>query len=157
MSTLYVSDPASNGGLGEQPALNYVETIETVISSLDQFDSALVSQTDSEHLWTFKYGSVDVFVQLTGFNSEDTLTIWAPVLTLPVQNEAALLRKLMEMNWLTTLEARFSIFNQQIVVVASRTLEGLTTSEISRGITIVATLADEYDDSLRVEFSPAVQ
>ncbi len=134
---------------------NYIESIETVIAGLDQFDSALVNDDNAGHLWTFKYGSVDVFVQLTGLTETDSLTIWSPVLPLPVVNEDALLRKLMELNWLTTLESRFCLFNDQVVVLATRTLDGLNPSEIARAITIVATIADEYDDPLQSEFPAA--
>ncbi|MBW4553898.1 MAG: YbjN domain-containing protein [Aphanocapsa sp. GSE-SYN-MK-11-07L] len=134
---------------------NYIDNIETVIAGLDQFDSALVNDDNAGHLWTFKYGSVDVFVQLTGLTETDSLTIWSPVLPLPVVNEAALLRKLMELNWLTTLESRFCLFNDQVVVLATRTLDGLNPSEIARAITIVATIADEYDDPLQAEFPAA--
>jgi Putative bacterial sensory transduction regulator len=132
-----------------------VESIETVIAGLDQLQSAMVNHTDDGQLWTFKYGSVDVFVQLTGLDDDDTFTVWSPVLSLPVVKEAELFRKLMELNWLTTLEARFCLFNNQIVIMATRSLAGLITAEITRGITIVATIADEYDDPLRAEFPTA--
>lgn len=140
-------------GTDELAGLNYVETIETVISGLDQFDNALVSHGDQGHIWKFKYGSVDVFVQLTGSTDEDSLTIWSAVLSLPVQNESGLYRRLLELNWLTTLEAHFALFNNQVVVLATRTLAELSAGEISRGITIVATIADEYDDVLKAEFA----
>ncbi|MFM7425475.1 MAG: YbjN domain-containing protein, partial [Elainella sp.] len=51
---------------GTSVTMNYVEVIETVISSLQQDQSAMVSHTDSAYLWKFKYGSVEVFVQLPG-------------------------------------------------------------------------------------------
>lgn len=74
------------------------------------------------------------------------------VLPLPVADELALYRKLLTLNWLTTLEAHFAIAEDQVQVVATRTLGGITAGEISRLITIVATLADDYDDALRAEF-----
>lgn len=134
-----------------------IQVIETVISSLDQSDSAMVSHTEGEvgYVWKFKYGSVETFVQLTGKTDDDTLTAWAGVLNLPVQNEPQLSRKLLEMNWLTTLEAHFAVFNNQVVVVSSRTIADVSPGEISRLITIVATIADERDDALRAEFGSA--
>jgi hypothetical protein len=75
------------------------EIIETVISSLAQNDSAMVSHTERGYLWRFEYGSVEVFVQLTGEEDEDLLTVWATVLQLPVKNETGLMQKLLEMNW----------------------------------------------------------
>jgi hypothetical protein len=133
--------------------MNYVEVIETVISSLQQDQSAMVSHDQSGgRLWKFKYGSVEVFVQLLGTSDEDTLNVWAPILKLPVANETALLRKLMEMNWGDTFEARFAIVKNQVVVCAQRTLAELSPAEVSRNITIVATIADDNDDALQAEF-----
>ena len=134
-------------------SMNYIEVIETVISSLQQDQSAMVSQTDESYLWKFKYGSAEVFVQLMGTSDEDVLTVWSPILKLPVANEAQLLRKLMEMNWTSTFESRFAIVNDQVVVSAQRTLAELSPAEVSRNITIVATIADDNDDALQAEFA----
>ena len=103
----------------------------------------------------FKYGSVEVFVQLTGLSDEDTFTAWAAVLKLPAKDEARLMRKLLEMNWSSTFEACFGIFNEQVVVLSTRILTELSPSEISRIITVVATIADENDEVLQSEFGAA--
>ncbi|HIK46166.1 MAG TPA: YbjN domain-containing protein [Leptolyngbyaceae cyanobacterium M65_K2018_010] len=132
---------------------SYVETIEAVIASLDQGDGPRVSKNDEGHLWTFKYGSVDVFVQLTGETEADTLTAWSPVLTLPARDELRLMKHLLEMNCNQTLEARFGLSGNQILVIASRILQDISAAEISRLMTIVATIADDSDDALRAEFS----
>lgn len=134
---------------------DHVNIIQTVIASLDQNQSAMVSQTDTAYLWKFNYGSVEVFVQLTGLSDEDTLTVWAAVLKLPARNEAQLMRKLLEMNWAGTFEACFAIFEEQVVTLSTRTLAELSPGEISRIITIVATIADENDDTLQAEFGAA--
>lgn len=136
----------------EDDTFNYTDVIETVISSLDQYNNILVSTSPDGHLWKFKYGSVDVYIQLTGSTEDDTFTVWAPVLQLPVQNETHLMRKLLELNWLRTFEARFSIFNQQVVTVTSRSVADLSPGEISHLITLVATIADDHDDGLQAEF-----
>lgn len=149
----YELELESNAGSGEASVtMNYVEVIETVISSLQQDQSAMVSHTDGGYLWKFKYGSAEVFVQLLGTTDEDTLTVWSPILKLPVQNEAQLLRKLMVMNWSETFESRFAIVDDQVVVNAQRTLAELSPAEVSRNITIVATIADDNDDALKAEF-----
>jgi hypothetical protein len=64
----------------EDELVSYVDTIEAVISSLDQGEGAMVSQSDEGHLWRFKYGSVEVYAQLTGETEADTLTAWSRVL-----------------------------------------------------------------------------
>ncbi len=138
--------------LDEEMEINYVEVIETVISSLDQDNTAMVSQTDAGHLWKFRYGSVEVFVQLTGSTDEDTLTVWSSVLKLPAKNEPQLMRKLLEMNGAQTFEARFAIINDQVVVLSIRTVAELSPGEISRAITIVAAIADNNDEALQAEF-----
>jgi hypothetical protein len=128
------------------------EVIETVISSLEQNDSAMVQQNENSFLWKFQYGSVEVFVQLTGETNEDLLTVWSPVLRLPAKDESGLMRKLLEMNWSGTFETCFGIVNDQVMVVCQRTLDGLSPGEISRAITLVATIADDNDEMLKEQF-----
>lgn len=146
-------ETAEAGTANDTVSVNYVDVIETVISSLQQDQSAMVSHNEEGgYLWKFKYGSVEVFVQLPGVTDEDTLTVWSPILKLPVQNEAGLMRKLMEMNWTSTFESRFAVVDDQVVVSAQRTLAELSPAEVSRNITIVATIADDNDDALQAEF-----
>jgi hypothetical protein len=136
----------------ELDSASYIDTIEAVITSLDQGDGAKVSHSEEGHIWTFKYGSVDVFVQLTGENEFDTLTIWSPVLMLPAKNEPKLMRHLLEMNCGDTFEASFGISGDQVLVIASRIMQDISPAEISRLMTIVASIADETDDPLQEEF-----
>ena len=133
--------------------MNLVEVIETVISSLDEFHNALVRREGSGHLWKFKYGSADIWVQLTGTQEDDTISIWSPILQLPVAESGKLFEKLMSLNWLETLEAHFATFQNQVVVLSSRSVADLSVGEISHLITLVATLADDYDDLLQQEFA----
>jgi hypothetical protein len=134
------------------PNSSYKEEIETVIATLEQNDSAMVSKTGDSYLWKFQYGSVEVFVQLTGKTEEDLLTVWSIVLNLPAKNESELMKKLLEMNWSGTFETYFAIFNNQIVVSTQRTVADLSPTEISRAITLVATIADDNDEILQAEF-----
>jgi hypothetical protein len=138
--------------MDEMNEIDCVQEIELVIASLAEDQKAMVGQSEAGHVWKFEYGSVQVFVQLTGLTEEDTLTVWSPVLKLPAKNEGELMRRLLEMNWSSTLEARFGIFNNEVVVVASRSIADLSAGELSRAITIVATLADDNDEALQAEF-----
>jgi hypothetical protein len=147
-----ISLAENEAGLMGEP----VDVIETVIASLDQDHSAMVSHdAEDGYLWKFKYGSVEVFVQLTGTTDADTLTVWSPLLALPVKNEAGLMRHLLEMNCGATLEACFGISDQEVLVLASRILADINSGEISRLMTIVATIADEQDDILQAEYPAA--
>jgi len=153
--SLSTADIVTNELIEDSTTVNHVEIIETVISSLDQEDTAMVSQSEDGHLWKFRYGSVEVFVQLTGSTDDDTFTVWSSVLKLPAKNEPQLMRKLLEMNWSDTFESCFAIVDNQVVVVSSRTVAELSAGEISRAITVVATIADDNDDALQSEFGNA--
>jgi hypothetical protein len=131
-------------------APSYVEMIETVISSLEKEGTAMVSHSQEGYLWRFGYGAAEeVFVQLTGLTDDDVMTVWSVVGDLPGVGAGDLALKLMALNWSRTLESRFALLNGKIVVVASRTLAGLSAAEISRSITIVATLADDGENLLK--------
>ncbi len=153
-----VSNPEAAGETinagSETFTVSHVDVIETVIDSLDQGDSAMVSHGDDGYVWKFQYGSVTVYVQLTGTNEEDTLTVWSPVLKLPVANQPALMAELLAMNCGETFEACFGISNQDVLVLATRTLADINPGEISRLMTIVASIADENDESLRRRYAP---
>lgn len=131
---------------------NYIEVIETVITSLKQEESGMVTHSQEGYLWKFQYGTVEVFVQITGLTDDDTFTVWSMVLKPPFKNEPTLFRKLLEMNSTETLEARFAILGDQVAVVSTRSTTDLSASEISSAITTVATLADYYDEPLQEEF-----
>lgn len=132
----------------ETVTASHVDVIETVISSMDPDGTAMVSHSEGGHLWKFQYGSVEVYVQLTGETDDDTLTTWSPVHKLPVQKEAEMMRKLLEMNCGGTFEACFGLLDQSVVVFATRTLKDINPSEIARLMTIVASIADDNDADL---------
>lgn len=150
--TLSTEEIVTNELVEDSATVNHVEIIETVISSLDQEGTAMVSHSDDGYMWKFQYGSVEVFVQLTGSTDDDTFTVWSSVLKLPTKNEPQLMRQLLEMNWSDTFESRFAIVNGQVVVLSSRTVAELSPGEISRAITVVATIADDNDEALQSEF-----
>ena len=131
---------------------SHQEVIETVIYSLDEDNTAMVNHTDEGSLWKFQYGSVEVFVQLTGESDDDLLTVWATVLRLPAKDETGLMRRLLEMNWSGTFETCFSIHDNTVVVSSQRTVAEISPEEISRIITLVATIADDNDKLLKTEF-----
>jgi len=128
------------------------EVIETVISSLDHDNTAMVSHTKESYLWKFTYGSVEVFVQLTGESDDDLLTVWSTVLQLPATDEPGLMRRLLEMNWSGTFETCFSIHEAKVMVSAQRTVADMYPGEISRLVTLVANIADDNDEALKEEF-----
>lgn len=145
-------DESTEELLSESTSVNLVEEIETVIGSLAQDQKVMFAQSEAGHLWKFQYGSVEVFVQLTGTTDEDSLSVWSFVLKLPAKNEPQLMRQLLDMNWSSTLESRFAIVDDRVVVVSTRTVADINPGEISRCITIVATIADDNDEDLQEAF-----
>jgi len=131
---------------------SHQEVIETVISSLDQNNTAMVSHTNEGFLWKFTYGSVEVFVQLTGESNDDLLTVWSSLLSLPARDEAGLMRRLLEMNWTGTFETCFSILDSKVMISSQRTVADMYPGEISRLVTLVANIADDNDEALKNEF-----
>ncbi|MFP4135291.1 MAG: YbjN domain-containing protein [Halothece sp.] len=143
----------NDASLEEEATASHIEVIETVISSLDQNDTAMVSRNESgARIWKFEYGTVEVLVQITGEEDNDTLAVWSSVLKLPAKDEPRLMRKLLEMNWSDTYEASFAIYNDEVVVLTHRTVADLYPGEISRAITLVASIADDNDEALQEEF-----
>ncbi|MCC0179766.1 YbjN domain-containing protein [Waterburya agarophytonicola K14] len=131
---------------------SHQEIIETVISSLDQDNTAMVNHTEQGSLWKFQYGSVKVFVQLTGESDDDLLTVWSSLLHLPAKDENGLMRRLLEMNWSGTFETCFSIKDNQVMISSQRTVADMYPGEISRLVTLVANIADDNDELLKEEF-----
>ena len=132
------------------PVNHVVQTIQTVIASMDADNSALENQTIDT--WKFQYGTVEVVVNITGTEPSDTFTVFSSVLTAPFKDEAKLTRWLLEKNAADTFEARYAIQNDQVLVLASRSVEDLSPAEISRIITIVAAIADDNDEFLHENF-----
>lgn len=151
-----INDDSINEVFFNTSSINHVEVIENVISTLDEDNSAMVSHPqEGAYLWKFKYGTVEVFVQLTGTTDEDTITVWSSVLKLPAKDEPKMMRQLLEMNCTSTFEARFGIIENQVVVISTRTLAELSPGEVSRLVTIVASIADDSDEPLEAEFGMA--
>lgn len=137
-----------SSALSATAPLDYIDIIETVISSLADADSAQVSHTGSGTIWKFRYGQLEVFVQLTGSSEDDLFTVWAKVFPLSESTDATLLQRLLTLNWADTLEARFALYDDHITMVASRTVADLSGGKISGAITLVASIAATYAEGL---------
>lgn len=154
--TSYQSQSEITNEVAHTAEINHIEVIENVIHSLEQGDSAMVSQLpEGGYLWKFNYGNVEVFVQLTGTSDEGNLRVWSLILNLPTKNEPLLMRTLLEMNSSSTFESRYCIIDNQIMVLGIHTLQELSASEVSRLITVVATVANNNCQALQSEFTSA--
>jgi hypothetical protein len=140
-------------------SIDIVEEIEAVIASLDYDKTAMVSHGDQGRVWKFNYGSVEVIVQISGSGEDDSFTAWASVfdfgtaaLDTPSPQHAKLMHQVLNMNWLGTLDAKFAISGEKLVVAVTRPIADISAGEISRGITLVATIADDHDDVFKAEY-----
>ncbi|MEL6131091.1 MAG: YbjN domain-containing protein, partial [Cyanobacteria bacterium J06628_4] len=70
-------------------------------------------------------------------------------------NQPKLMEELLAMNCGETFEACFGISNHEVLALASRILADINPGEISRLMTIVATIADEQDDVLQKKYPAA--
>jgi hypothetical protein len=86
MDNTEISNAPTSAELDEMLDIQHAEVIQTVIGSLDPNHTAMVSKGDGGHIWKFTYGSIEVFVQLTGNTDDDVLTVWSKVMALPVKN-----------------------------------------------------------------------
>lgn len=147
----------TNSGIDEllEDNSTHQEVIETVISSLDRDNTAMVNHVEQGSIWKFQYGSVEVYVQLTGESDDDLLTVWSSVLKLPAKDEPGLMRRILEMNWSGTFETCFSIKDERVMISSQRTVADMYPGEISRLITLVANIADDNDELLQEEFGGA--
>jgi hypothetical protein len=127
-----------------------IQTIQTVIQSMDADHTAVVNQTGDT--WKFRYGTVEVIVNITGTAPTDTFTVLSSILRAPFKDEVKMMRQLLEKNMTETFEARFAMQDDQVLVVSSRSVEDLSPAEISRIIGIVAAIADSHDEALKSEF-----
>jgi hypothetical protein len=133
-----------------EPSFSFAETIQTIIAGMDSEKTAVVNQTNDT--WKFKYGTVDVLVNITGDQPSDTFTVLSNVISSPFNDEARMMKLLLEKNASETFEAHFALQNDQVIVIASRSVEDLSPAEISRLITIVSAIADSNDENLKAEF-----
>lgn len=147
------SPELTNQTMEDAMPVSHHDVVETVISGMAQENSALVQQNDEGTIWKFTYGSVAVLVQLTGEGDNDLFRVWADVLPLPVNDEKALLQEVMQLNWSETFEACFALKDNTLITLHQRTVADLSPSEISRAITLVATIADDHDDRLKEKYA----
>ena len=99
-------------------------------------------------------GSASVGVNV--LDDHGVLLFLAPVMAVPATGREAFYRRLLELSFLTTSDAAFSIDSQkdEVFVRALRRLSGLDYEEFEDLLDTVGKVADEWDDVLEREFDP---
>ncbi len=113
-------------------------------------------QSDTQAVWTLKRGSASVLVTVTKHDDEETtyLRIASPVVSLPADagKQAALFRRVLELNAAGLANAAFGLVGDRIVAVCERPTEGLGPEEVEQSVRHLAAVADTFDDRLAKEF-----
>ncbi len=136
------------------------ELVEATISKigLDPATTRAPCASDSQAAWALKRGSASVLVTVTDHESEGiaTIRIVSPVVTLPSgPNQAALLRRLLELNAGGLVNAAFGLVADRVVAVSERPILGLDAAEVEQLVRHLAAVADTFDDRFQKEFGAA--
>jgi len=134
------------------------ELVEATIRKLglDPTTTRGRSPSDSQAVWTLKRGSASVLLTVTFQESEDVtyLRVVSPVVTLPTHagNQAALIRRVLELNAGGLANAAFGLVGDRVVAVSERTAAGLGAEEVEQTVRHLAAVADTFDDRFEKEF-----
>jgi hypothetical protein len=115
-----------------------------------------VTPLDESGYTQVQHGSAKVGVNV--LEDHGVILFVAPVMKLPIANREALYRRLLELSFLATSDAAFSIDAEkdEVFVRALRRLSGLDYEELEDLLHTVGKVADEWDDVLKKEFPPPV-
>jgi T3SS (YopN, CesT) and YbjN peptide-binding chaperone 1 len=110
--------------------------------------------------WELQRGSARV--RLDYAPKEEQLTIESTILSLPADaaKQPRLFRRILELNYRATGEARFALRGDEVVVTFTRSVIGLGYVEFLHAVESVCRTADDYDDELRsafLESAPEIQ
>jgi hypothetical protein len=100
-------------------------------------------------------GSAHVGVNV--LEDHGVLLLLAPVMPVPLTGRETFYRRLLELSFLATADASFSIDQQkdEVYVRALRRLSGLDYEEFEDLLETVGKVTDEWDDALKKEFGQA--
>jgi hypothetical protein len=131
-----------------------VEMVETTIRSLGVDPAAAkIPGDDKTHAYALRRGSARVVVAVSRVEGGGVLRVLAPVVHAPeASKEAAVFRRLLELNAREISGAAFGLFGEEIVAVAERSTKDLDASEVDASIKNVGRVADRWDDALAKEF-----
>jgi hypothetical protein len=94
-------------------------------------------------------------VRINVVEEHGVLLMIAPVMRVPERNTEAFYRRLLELSFLATSDAAFAIDKKTDMAYLRilRRLEGMDYEEFEDLLHTIATVADEWDDKLKAQFS----
>ena len=132
--------------------------VEEVIDSLGLVpEENRLPTDDGSPAWGLLKGSAEVFIFIIAGNGDEeyaSLQVVAPVMRLPesTKNQAALFRRLLEINTEALSGLAFGVKGDTAVLVSDRSTEDVDASEVRNMILRVGYYADRYDDELVHQF-----
>ncbi len=111
---------------------------------------AAISALDEQGHTTIRRGSASLGVSVV--EDHGVLLLVAKIMAVPSRDREAFFRRLLELSFLRTSDAAFALDGDEVFVRALRRLSGLDYEEFEDLVDTVATVADQYDDTLRQEF-----
>lgn len=103
--------------------------------------------------YALRRGSARVVVAIARDAGGGTLRVLAPVVKAPAADrEAAVFKRLLELNAREASGAAFGLFGDDVVAVAERGVKDLDASEVDAIVKNVGRVADRWDDALAKEF-----
>lgn len=135
---------------------NPFDLVNTYLSRYGERMGLVCERLDATGYAQLKRGSAYLGINVL----EDTgvLMILAPIMEVPFLGQERLFRKLLELSFLSTSDAAFSIDGKKdvIYVRALRRLSSLDYEEFEDLVQTVGKVADEWDDKLNEEFGPGM-
>jgi hypothetical protein len=94
-------------------------------------------------------------VRINVLEEHGVLLLIAPIMRVPPRNTEAFYRRLLELSFLATSDAAFAIDKKTDLVYLRilRRLEGIDYDTFDDLLHTIASVADEWDDKLRTQFS----
>ncbi len=132
-----------------------IELVEKTIKALGvDPEKARIPGDAKTSAYALRRGSARVVIAITrGEGGEGVLRVLAPVVRMPPPDkEAAVFRRLLELNARELAGASFGLFGDDVVATEERSVRGLDASEVDKVIKNVGRVADCWDDALSKEF-----
>lgn len=127
--------------------------VNAYIARFAERAGAPVDALDASGYTQVRKGSASVGINV--LDDHGVLLMLAPVMKVPQTGRETLFRRLLELSFIATSDAAFSIDKDkdEVFVRALRRLSGLDYEEFEDLVETVGKVADEWDDALRAEFA----
>ncbi len=113
-----------------------------------------VTPVEGGAAWALERGSAAVMIALNPgpAGQSGRLRMISPIVKMPSERRLELYQRLLELNATEITGAAFGVTDDEVVLVAERSVRSLDRSEVEEMLAIIGHFADQYDDLLVEEF-----